>query len=299
MNPAPVFRFAPSPSGLLHLGHAYSALSCHRAAREAGGRFLLRIEDIDHTRCRPEFERQILDDLAWLGLSWEQPVRRQSEHMADYEQALRRLRKMGLIFPCPASRRQIAERAARAGAEARDPDGGLIYPPRSSPGDPDPWPLPITPGEAVSWRLDMGRAAALAQQMTGAEWWFDEQGKGPAGEHGRQLLDPLVWGDVVLARRDIGTSYHLSVVVDDALQGVSHVTRGQDLFAATHIHRLLQILLELPRPVYHHHALVRDEDGRRLSKTDRDTSLKSLREQGMTPAEIAALCGIDNHYDNL
>lgn len=291
MNPGPVFRFAPSPSGLLHLGHAFSALYSFRAARSAGARFLLRIEDIDHTRCRPEFEQQIYQDLHWLGLEWELPVRRQSEHRTEYEQALARLKGLGLVFACPATRREIAARLAAEHEPRRDPDGGLLYPPRTGPEAKHPWPLPARPGQMVSWRLDMAAALRYARAMQGQDFLFEEDDCGPEGERGVVPLAPALWGDVVLARKDIGTSYHLSVVVDDAAQGVSHVTRGQDLFYASHIHRLLQILLGLPRPRYSHHQLVRDKDGRRLSKTDRDTSLKSLRDQGVSPEQIADLCG--------
>lgn len=295
----PVFRFAPSPSGLLHLGHAFSALYSARAARRAGGRFLLRIEDIDTGRCRDEFVTQIYEDLAWLGLEWEQPVRRQSAHMGVYAEALDQLKAQGLVFPCPATRRQIAGRIGDAPDQPRDPDGGLLYPARTAPGAADPWPLPARAGEPVAWRLDMARAVRRAQALAtqrGEAWGFWEDGQGPQAEHSEVALAPEIWGDVVLARKDIGTSYHLSVVVDDALQGVTHVTRGQDLYAATHIHRVLQILLGLPAPRYDHHGLVRDMAGRRLSKTDRDTSLKSLRAAGCTPQDVMRLCGFAEQF---
>ena len=286
-----VFRFAPSPSGLLHLGHAYSALYSYREARSANGRFLLRIEDIDTTRCKKEYEMQIFEDLHWLGLEWEQPVRRQSEHMGVYQDALDRLKSLDLLFPCPATRRQIAERIGNDPAHPRDPDGGLLYPARQETGD--VWPLRAEPGEPVSWRIDMKKAVMRAREMNGKRMSFIENDEGPAGESGQIDLTPEIWGDVVLARKDIGTSYHLSVVTDDAVQGVTHVTRGQDLFFATHIHRLLQILLELPQPEYFHHPLVRDKQGRRLSKTDRDTSILSLKEAGYTPADICRMCGFE------
>lgn len=278
----PTFRFAPSPNGALHLGHAYSALFAERAAREAGGRFLLRIEDIDMLRCSEAHARQCLDDLAWLGLAWEEPVRRQSEHYRDYRAALARLDAMGLLYPCVCSRQTI-ERAAGPNPP-RDPEGAARYPGtcgRLSASDS----LALREGPHAL-RIDMRRAIATAPALN-----FDEEGAGPAGETGRLAVDPSPWGDVVLARRDIGTSYHMAVVTDDALQAVTHVTRGQDLFHATHIHRLLQALLDLPAPRYRHHRLIPDEAGRKLSKSKGAPSLASLREAGVTASEIRKTLG--------
>ena len=246
-----VTRFAPSPTGYLHLGHVRSALEGWRAAREAGGRFLLRIEDIDHTRCRPEYTGAIIEDLGWLGLDWDGPVRRQSEHFDDYRAALAKLEVAGLLYPCfyPGTCRHLgaAERAAR----------------RNSAAD-------------YALRLNVG--AALAQ--TAALFWCE-------GDM-RIEADPAALGDVVLARKEIPTSYHLAVTVDDALQGVTLVTRGTDLFAATHIHRLLQALLDLPTPRYRHHPLLTDAAGRRLAKRDRALTIRAMREAGRSPEEILA-----------
>ena len=275
----PVFRFAPSPNGRLHLGHAYSALLDHALARRLGGRFLLRLEDIDVTRCRPEHEAGILDDLAWLGLDWDGEVRRQSEHFADYASALERLAAMDLLRPSFATRAEI--RAAVAAAEAsgrvwpRDPDGAPLPPPD----DADP-----RPGEPVARRLRTTEALARVPALS----WF-EAGAGPDGETGRVRARPADWGDPVLARKEIPTSYHLSVVVDDAAQGVTHVVRGRDLFWSTSVHRLLQALLGLPEPIYLHHDLVRDATGRKLSKSAADTALASLRADGLTPADVRRL----------
>lgn len=280
--PPPAFRFAPSPNGELHLGHAYSALFTAEAARETQGRFLLRIEDIDAARCPERFVRQCLDDLAWLGLAWEEPVRRQSEHMADYRAALARLDGMGLLYPCVCSRQDIARAAGATGP--RDPEGASLYPGTCKH-------LPANARDRLrrgphALRLDMERAMTLAPPLH-----FDESGEGPEDETGRLAVDPSPWGDVVLARKDIGVSYHIAVVTDDALQGITHVTRGQDLFHATHIHRLLQALLGLPAPLYRHHPLIRDLGGRKLSKSERAPSLGSLREAGVTPEEIRERLG--------
>jgi glutamyl-Q tRNA(Asp) synthetase len=286
----PVFRFAPSPNGYLHLGHAYSALLNFELARRSGGRLLLRIEDIDQARCRPEFEAAIEEDLAWLGVAWERPVRRQSDHLADSCAALERLTSLGLIYPASESRagiaRRIAEREA-AGPWPRDPDGAPLYPgsARLTPqGERDRL---ILSGAAYALRLDMAAAHARA----GALAWI-EQGEGPDGETGQILARPQAWGDVILARKDTPTSYHLSVVVDDALQGVSDVVRGRDLFHATSVHRLLQQLLGLPQPRYHHHRLIRDDAGRKLSKSTRSTALRELRAAGATVADIRRLVGL-------
>ena len=280
----PVFRFAPSPNGALHLGHAYSAILNFEMARETGGRLLLRMEDIDTERCSPALERAMLDDLAWLGLSWEEPVRRQSEHFADYEKALDALEAEGLVYRAYLSRseiRRLVEAHEMTGTPwPRDPDGAPVYPgSREENGDDDaPYLL----------RLDMERA--LAWRGEPPEWI--EDGSGPDGQSGRISADPAAWGDVVLARRDTPTSYNLSVVLDDALQGVTHVVRGRDLFHATSVHVLLQDLMGLPRPRYVHHDLVLAEDGRKLSKSNRDTSLRSLRAAGTTPEDIRRMIGL-------
>jgi glutamyl-Q tRNA(Asp) synthetase len=299
----PVFRFAPSPNGDLHLGHAFSALTDFRAAKAAGGRFLVRMEDIDTTRCRPEFEAGILADLAWLGIRWETPVRRQSEHFADYAAALARLTDLGLVYPAFLSRGEIKARVDAAEADGRiwprDPDGAPL-----DPGDDraldraEAW-RRIAAGAPFAWRLRM--AAACAAVGDGLAW--QEQGEGPGdeapgdegrgGETRRIAAAPERWGDVILARRDTPTSYHLAVVVDDALQGVTHVVRGRDLFHATSVHRLLQRLLGLPEPVYRHHRLILDGAGRKLSKSLRDTSLAALRAGGATPADICRMVGLE------
>ena len=286
----PVFRFAPSPNGLLHLGHAYSALFNFDRARETGGRLLLRIEDIDATRCRPEFEAAIYDDLAWLGITWEMPVRRQSEHLAVYRAALEKLSALGLVYPAGECRAEIARLgAARAasGPWPRDPDGAALYPgdARSlSAGERDRL---IASGVPYALRLDM---AAACRRVAGLTW--NELGEGPDGERGIVAARPEAWGDVILARKETPTSYHLSVVVDDALQGISEVVRGLDLFHATSVHRLLQVLLDLPEPAYRHHALILDEAGRKLSKSGRSTGLRELRADGATPVGIRRLVGL-------
>lgn len=262
----PVFRFAPSPNGHLHLGHAYSALVNAAEAKHTGGRFLVRIEDIDTERCTMALAAQCLHDLAWLGLKWEEPVRVQSEHMADYRVALDALGRRGLLYPCFCSRREIALNA-RDGI--RDPEGQVLYPGTCRG-------VARSPNEPHALRLDMKKACALID----APLTFTELGEGAI------IADPAAWGDVILARRDIGTSYHIAVVVDDALQGITHVVRGRDLFAATSIHRLLQELLRLPAPLYRHHPLIGDETGRKLSKSAGDRSLASLREAGVTAADI-------------
>ncbi|CAN0655250.1 Glutamyl-Q tRNA(Asp) synthetase [Nitratireductor aquimarinus] len=287
----PVFRFAPSPNGQLHLGHAYSALLNHQMAREADGRFLLRMEDIDVTRCTPELERGVLHDLAWLGLNWEQPVRRQSEHFDDYRAALEQLVEAELVYPAFMSRGEV--RASIACYEAdgaswpRDPDGAPVYPGDDRYLTPEEREARIAEGAAFAWRLDM--RAAIAH--VGKPLFWDETGQGPKGETGSVAADPEAWGDVVIARKEIPASYHLSVVVDDALQGVSHVVRGRDLFYATAVHRLLQELLGLPVPQYHHHDLILDDDGRKLSKSRGDTSLDALRASGATPEDFRRMIG--------
>lgn len=273
----PVTRFAPSPTGFLHLGHAASALLAFGAAREGSGRFILRIEDIDATRCRREFEVAILEDLAWLGLLWETPVRRQSEHMADYGEALAALAARGLLYPCFCTRADIAREIAGAAGAPHGPDGP-VYPGTCRNLPAGERARRIAAGELHAWRLDVG--AALTQ--TGALEWEDEG-------CGRVFAEPVMFGDVVLARKETPASYHLAVTVDDALQGITLVTRGADLFSATHVHRLLQALLGLPTPRYRHHPLLLDETGKRFAKRDRSLTLRALREAGHTPEEVQAM----------
>lgn len=288
----PVFRFAPSPNGRLHLGHAYSALLNADFARRFGGRLLLRIEDIDTTRCRPEFETAILDDLAWLGLRWERPVRRQSEHFDDYRAAFRRLQGRGAVYPCFCTRKAIGAAVARLEAESgrgwpRDPDGAPLYPGLCRALPPVEAERRIEAGEPHAWRLDM---EALRRLAPGPHHFrrFDRDG----GEK-TVAADPWRWGDAVVVRKETPTSYHLSVVVDDALQGVTHVVRGQDLEAATDLHILLQTLLELPSPCYHHHGLVLDPAGDKLAKSRQSQPLAELRAQGVTPGAIWRRLGFE------
>ncbi|WP_426616274.1 tRNA glutamyl-Q(34) synthetase GluQRS [Bradyrhizobium sp. McL0616] len=286
----PVFRFAPSPNGLLHLGHAYSALLNFDRARETGGRLLLRIEDIDATRCRPEFETAIDEDLRWLGIAWETPVRRQSEHLADYGAALEKLSALGLVYPAFESRAEIARLVAAREAEGlwpRDPDGVPLYPGIAKSLSAAERARLIDSGVPYALRLDM---AAACRHMASLTW--NELGEGPDGEHGLVPARPEAWGDVILARKETPTSYHLSVVVDDALQDISEVVRGQDLFHTTSVHRLLQVLLGLPEPAYRHHRLIRDGEGRKLSKSTRSTGLRELRAAGASPAGIRRLVGL-------
>jgi glutamyl-Q tRNA(Asp) synthetase len=275
-NPV-VTRFAPSPTGLLHLGHAYAALFAFEAAREVGGRFLLRIEDIDRGRCRPEFAAAIEEDLDWLGLSWERPVRRQSEHMADYRSALDRLEAMRLLYPCFCSRAEIAAEIERAGHAPHGPDGP-VYPGTCRAMPAAERERRMARGEGFALRLDTAAGATLAGPLSFAD-----------RARGRIATRPQTFGDVVLARKDTPTSYHLAVTVDDALQGVTLVTRGEDLLPATDVHRLLQALLGLPVPEYHHHRVLADMSGRRLAKRDRAATLRSLREAGHAPEEVRAL----------
>ncbi len=284
----PVFRFAPSPNGFLHLGHALSALLNADLAREANGRLLLRIEDIDVARCRPEFEQAIYEDLAWLGVEWEQPVRRQSEHFDAYRDALARLAAMDLVYPTFESRGDIARRVTERGdAWPRDPDGAPLYPGRRDAMTALERKARMAAGEPHALRLDMAQAVARAGPLR-----WREQGNGPEGETGIVDARPQAWGDVILARKEVPTSYHLSVVVDDALQGVTEVVRGQDLFWSTSVHRLLQALLDLPQPAYCHHRLVPDAEGQKLSKSTKATALRELRAAGATPSDIRARVGL-------
>jgi glutamyl-Q tRNA(Asp) synthetase len=289
MSPS-VFRFAPSPNGYLHLGHAFSALLNADLAKAAGGRLLLRIEDIDETRCRPEFEAAIYEDLAWLGIEWEKPERRQSEHYEDYRAALAKLEAMGLIYPSFESRAEIAALVAGRETNApwpRDPDDVPLYPGMAKSMPPAQRANRMASGEPYALRLDMAAAAARAGALT-----WNETGQGPSGEASIIAANPALWGDVILARKETPTSYHLAVVVDDAAQGITVVVRGQDLFHATSVHRLLQSLLGLPEPRYRHHRLILGEDGRKLSKSTQSTALRELRAQGVRLADIRRLAGL-------
>jgi glutamyl-Q tRNA(Asp) synthetase len=286
----PVFRFAPSPNGYLHLGHAYSALLNFDSARASGGRLLLRIEDIDTARCRPEFEAAIYQDLAWLGIAWEKPVRRQSEHLSDYRAAIEKLSAQGLIYPSFESRAEIARLVAEREAEGpwpRDPDGGPLYPGVAKTLSPDQRARLLDSGVPYALRLDMAAACARSGDLG----WI-EHGEGPDGETGAVAARPQAWGDVILARKETPTSYHLSVVIDDALQGVTDVVRGRDLFWSTSVHRLLQQLLGLPHPAYRHHRLVPDRAGQKLAKSTQATGLRELRAAGITPADIRRQIGL-------
>jgi glutamyl-Q tRNA(Asp) synthetase len=283
----PVFRFAPSPNGYLHLGHALSALLNFDHARRTGGRLLLRIEDIDATRCRPEFEAAVYEDLGWLGITWEIPVRRQSEHLAEYHQTVEKLIAQGLVYPSFESRAEIARLVTEREANApwpRDPDGAPLYPGTAKLLKPDERARLLASGVPYALRLDMAAACARIGDLG----WI-EQGEGPGGVVAARPQD---WGDVILARKETPTSYHLSVVIDDALQGVTDVVRGRDLFWSTSVHRLLQRLLGLPQPAYRHHRLVLDSEGRKLAKSTAATALRELRAGGATPADIRRLVGL-------
>jgi glutamyl-Q tRNA(Asp) synthetase len=284
-----VTRFAPSPTGLLHLGHAYSAWAAHDAARATGGKLILRIEDIDRTRCKPEFEQAIFEDLAWLGLAWETPVRRQSDHFEDYTEALEKLRDKGVVYRCFKTRKEIADEIARAphltpdGPEGAQYVGAMLaaHEERSL----------LAEGAPFAWRLDTSHAVRIAEKTAGP-LTFIEEGAGPKGEHGTIAATPEIFGDPVIARKDLGTSYHLASVYDDAHQGVTHIIRGEDLFPATHLHRLLQAVLDLPAPTYRHHRLITDETGKRFAKRDRAVTIKALRESGETPSSLRRRVGL-------
>lgn len=266
-----ITRFAPSPTGHLHIGHAFSAWTAFQAAVEAEGRFILRMEDIDTVRCKREFEQVVLDDLIWLGLDWEEPVRRQSEHFADYAGVLERLRALRVVYRCFKTRREIMEDIARAPHEP-----GEVYRGPVSPMGADEEASRMEAGDAYAWRLSLARSRdALGPRFAAMRYLEDGQGE--------QVADPDPLGDVILARKDVGTSYHIAVVHDDALQGISHVIRGEDLREMTPLHVLLQTLLDLPTPVYRHHRLLLDETGERFAKRNKSATLKALRENGVTP----------------
>ncbi len=283
-----VTRFAPSPTGFLHLGHAHAALFAQQAARKAGGRFLLRIEDIDQSRCRPHYEAAITEDLRWLGLAWDGPVMRQSDRFAVYRRALERLQGRGLLYPCFCTRKDIRREIADAGRAphgppAQGPDGPL-YPGTCRALGEDERRARIAAGQAYALRLDVAAAIAAAGPLT-----WTEHGRGLAGA--AVPAEPEIHGDVVLGRKDVPASYHLAVTLDDAEQGVTLVTRGEDLAPATHVHRLLQALLDLPVPAWHHHGLIADAAGRRLAKRADAQAIRALREEGLSPAAVRALAG--------
>ncbi|MGI9421371.1 MAG: tRNA glutamyl-Q(34) synthetase GluQRS [Geminicoccaceae bacterium] len=280
-DPPAVTRFAPTPSGYLHLGHAYSALLAWEASRAGRGRFLLRIEDIDIGRCRPEFEQGIYDDLRWLGLAWDGEPFRQSDHMAGYADALDRLDRLGVLYPCFCTRRKIRAEIADAGRAPHGPSGEALYPGICRTLGVDERRRRIGANEPFALRIDVARAL----ELTGPLVWNDLR-------VGEIEADPASLGDVVLARKDVPTSYHLAVTIDDALQGVTLITRGEDLFHATHIHRLLQSLLGLPAPAYYHHNLIADSTGMRIAKRNRAVTLRTLRHMGKQPADIWRLIGL-------
>jgi glutamyl-Q tRNA(Asp) synthetase len=282
-----VTRFAPSPTGYLHLGHAFAAITAYEAARNARGCFLLRMEDIDVTRARPEFETAIMEDLHWLGLDWPSPVLRQSERFAAYGDALERLQGADLVYPCFCTRSEIAAEIARASQAPQGPEGAL-YPGLCRNLSAAKRARRLNSGTPHALRLDAAKAKQRAGPLR-----FEEHGCGPDGEHGTIEVNPLLFGDIVVARKDLPASYHLAVVVDDAYQSVTLVTRGNDLFAATHVQRLLQALLALPAPAYAHHRLVLDEHGRKLSKRDKATGLRQLREKGLGVMDVRRLLKAD------
>jgi glutamyl-Q tRNA(Asp) synthetase len=272
-----VTRFAPSPTGYLHRGHAFSALAAYQAAQAAGGRCLLRLEDIDATRCRPEYAAAIFEDLAWLGLAWETPVRRQSEHLADFHAAIETLRERGLAYRCFKTRKEID-----IGRAPHEPAVAYVGAPLPAAEETER----LARGEAFAWRLSLAAARQALGGFGGLS--FLEEGTGPDGESGLIQARPEIAGDIVLARKDVGVAYHLAVVHDDALQGVTHVIRGQDLFEAAHIQRLLQALLGYPTPTYRHHGLLVGPDGKRYAKRDKAQTLRELRVAGMSAADLRA-----------
>lgn len=277
-------RFAPSPTGRLHKGHAFSALTAWTAARKAGGRFVLRVEDIDPTRCKPEYDAAILEDLAWLGIDWETPVRRQSEHLPDYATVIDDLVSRGLLYRCFRTRKEILDAIGNA------PHGAMeaVRPGAHMPGEEARL---LDEGRPFAWRLSLDRARATLGEAVWNSLTFLEEGEGPEGEHGRVPVRPAAAGDVVLARKDTGVAYHLAVTHDDALQGITHVIRGQDLFEATHVQRLIQTLMGWPAPTYRHHRLLTGPDGRRYAKRDRSVTLAELRAGGTSPEALRGELG--------
>jgi glutamyl-Q tRNA(Asp) synthetase len=279
-----VTRFAPSPTGRLHRGHAFSALTAWRAAREVGGRFILRIEDIDPTRCKPEFEAAILEDLAWLGLDWDGPVRRQSEHLSDYASVIDDLDRRGLLYRCFRTRKDILDAIG-------DAPHGPVEAARPGPHPADEEAAFLSEERPFAWRLSLDRAREVLGEAGWAALTFVEEGRGPAGEHGLIKARPETAGDVVLARKDAGAAYHVAVTHDDALQDVTHVIRGEDLFEATHVQVLIQTLMGWPTPVYRHHRLLLGPDGKRYAKRDRSVTLAELRAGGLGAGTLRAELG--------
>ena len=282
-------RFAPSPTGYLHLGHAFSALLAHDEARAAGGRLVLRIEDIDTTRCKPAFEAAIMEDLRWCGVIWAPPVIRQSDRLAIYDAALATLRDRNVVYRCFKTRKEVARDTANAPhLGANGPEGPQYI---GAPLDAREEAQLLEKGAAYAWRLSMARAReALGGNFAALS--FLEYGQGSQREKKLIQATPEIFGDAVIARKDLGTSYHLSSVIDDAAQGISHVIRGEDLFAATHLHRLLQALLDLPTPIYRHHRLITDEHGKRYAKRDQSITLRALRDAGETPMGVRRRVGL-------
>lgn len=282
-----VTRFAPSPTGLLHIGHAYSALLAYEAVPRGAGRFILRIEDIDQTRSKPEYIDALKEDLAWLRIKWEEPTRQQSKHFAEYKEALDKLDAKGFLYPCFCTRAAIAEEIARSVSAPHGPEGPL-YPGKCRD-------LPEAKRESrmkrepYALRLDVARAKEKLSSLAFTEW-----GEGPDGETGDVRVDPALLGDIVLARKDLPASYHLAAVVDDARQGMTLIVRGQDLFHATHVQRLLQAVLGYPTPAYQHHKLILDAHGKKFSKRDHGVTLRALRESGKTPKDIREMVGLTN-----
>lgn len=285
MTPMPTFRFAPSPNGPLHLGHALSALVGHEMARPAGGRFLVRMEDIDLERSREDHIWSILEDLRWLGLSWEEPVLRQSTRFGAYSHAIGKLQEMGLLYPCWASRREVAEQAI-----GFDPDGAPIYPGTWRGRTAEDVTAMLSAGIPHALRIDMDRALAAARAKS-LHWPLTYREIRTDGSIAIVDARPEAWGDAIIVRKETPASYMLSVVVDDAAQGITHVSRGKDLEAATGLQRLLQVLLDLPEPIYHHHRLILGQDGLKLSKSAGAESLAALRQQGVTPDDVRRLTG--------
>jgi len=288
-----IFRFAPSPNGRLHLGHAYSALLNQQMAEQSGGRLLLRIDDTDLIRCTPALEAQMLEDLAWLGLIWHGDPRRQSDHLVEYEEAIDVLAAEGLVYPAFMSRSEVRHAISRHEEDTgnswpHDPDGAPHYPGSDRLADAKSARLRMDNGEPHALRLNMEKAI----ERIGKNLSWHETGKGPEGQTSTIHAEPGAWGDIVLSGKDTPASYHLACVVDDALQGITHVVRGRDLFWSTSVHRLLQELFGLPQPQYHHHDLILDEDGNKLSKSRNDTSLRELRAAGLTPQDIRKMVGL-------
>jgi glutamyl-Q tRNA(Asp) synthetase len=279
-----VTRFAPSPTGRLHRGHAFAALTAWRAAREVGGRFLLRIEDIDPIRCKPAFEDAIVEDLAWLGLAWDGPVRRQSEHLPDYATVIDDLNRRGLLYRCFRTRKEILDAIG-------DAPHGPVEAARPGPHPADEEATLLAQGRAFAWRLSLDRAREALGEAAWRALAFVEGGLGPNGEHGLIRARPETAGDVVLARKDAGAAYHVAVTHDDALQGVTHVVRGEDLFEATHVQVLIQTLMGWPTPAYRHHRLLVGPDGRRYAKRDRSVTLAELRAGGLDAGTLRAELG--------